>query len=94
MSDGVYGGAVPTGTSVQLTTSWGVNAAYEHHWNPHWQTSIYGAYIATSYNAAANAMLCVSERRAHAIAGHAVATGCDNNWSVWNVGTRTQWNID
>ena len=20
--------------------------------------------------------------------------GCDNDWAVWNVGTRTQWNID
>ena len=36
--------------SIQLTTAWGVNAAYEHHWSPHWQTSVYGGYIATSYN--------------------------------------------
>ena len=47
-----------TGTAPhQLTTSWGVNAAFEHHWNPHWQTSVYGGYVATSYNAAANATL-------------------------------------
>ena len=30
-----------------LTTAWGVNAAYEHFWNKHWQTSIYGGYSAT-----------------------------------------------
>jgi hypothetical protein len=26
-------------------------------------------------------------------AGVAVSS-CDNNWNYWNVGTRTQWNID
>ena len=23
-----------------------------------------------------------------------VANGCDNNWAVWDIGSRTQWNID
>ena len=58
-SDGVFGGTTPTnGTSISLTTAWGVNAAYEHFWNKQWQTSVYGAYTATSYNATANAQLC------------------------------------
>ncbi len=39
---------------IELTTAWGVNAAYEHFWNKRWQTSVYGAYTATSYNTAAN----------------------------------------
>ena len=97
MSDGVYA----NGGSVQLTTSWGVNAAFEHHWNPHWQTSIYGAYVATTYNATANAFLCTQEATAGlgvatnaAMLAGLIAAGCDNNWAVWNVGTRTQWNID
>jgi len=89
MSDGVYA----LGGSVELTTSWGVNAAYEHHWNPHWQTSIYGAYVATSYNSTANATLCLGEGTAAMLGANAVGT-CDNNWAVWNIGTRTQWNID
>jgi len=50
-TDGVYG---PTGSSIELTTAWGVNAAYEHFWTPHWQTSVYGAYTETSYDATAN----------------------------------------
>ncbi len=44
-------------------------------------------------------MLCVAENAATA---HRITPavpqwlmlGCDNNWAVWNVGTRTQWNID
>ena len=102
MSDSVYGGSVAAGTasSVQLTTSWGVNAAFEHHWNPHWQTSVYGGYIATTYNALANAMLCVAENSAVPGPGSTSGTaavgfpGCNNNFSQWNIGTRTQWNID
>ncbi len=35
---------------LELTTAWGVNAAYEHHWNQQWQTSVYGGYIERSYN--------------------------------------------
>jgi hypothetical protein len=71
-----------------LTTAWGLNAAYEHFWSPHWQTSVYGGYSATSYDAVASATLCVIESTAMGVAN------CSNNWSVWNVGTRTQWNLD
>jgi Porin subfamily len=103
MSDGVYGGTLASGTntSVQLTTAWGVNAAYEHFWSKSWQTSVYGGYIATTYNATANAGLCAAEAGTAAqIAagtsplGNVVTGTCNNNWAVWNVGTRTQWNID
>ena len=76
---------------VDLTTAWGVNAAYEHHWNVRWQTSIYGAYLATSYNSTANANLCLHEWGSAAGPG---GLGCDNNWQYWNVGTRTQFNVD
>ena len=57
VSDSVYGA---TG-SVDLTTAWSVNAAYEHFWTKRWQTSVYGGYLATSYNTTANANLCVVE---------------------------------
>jgi hypothetical protein len=100
MSDGIYGGTIAAGnnTSVQLTTAWGVNAAYEHFWNKQWKTSAYGGYAAVTYNSNANAMLCSIEGSGGATgsipAGNLTATnGCDNNWSTWWVGTRTQWNV-
>ena len=34
-SDAVYG---PAGTSLELTTAWGVDASYEHFWSKKWQT--------------------------------------------------------
>ena len=46
LSDCVYGGTLGTATttSCQLTSAWGFNAAYEHHWSPAWQTSAYGGW--------------------------------------------------
>ena len=88
MSDGIYGGTVAgaNASSVQLTTSWGVNAAYEHFWSPHWQTSVYGAYIKTEYNSSANAMICAAVGAGTGSGTTAVANpGCNTNWGVWNI---------
>jgi porin-like protein len=100
LSDGVYGGTnfagAGTGTDIQLTTAWGINAAYEHFWSPRWRTSIHGGYYAVSYNSQANAILCSVQGFGNGtgIGNLAVATaGCDNNWSTWWIGTRTQWNV-
>jgi hypothetical protein len=76
-----------------LTTAWGVNAAYEHFWNKSWQTSVYGGYSALNYDAVASDTLCHMEVGAGRPITAAVGT-CDNNWSLWNIGTRTQWNVD
>jgi hypothetical protein len=105
VTDGVYGGttAGATNTSVDLTTAWGVNAAYEHFWSKAWQTSLYGGYVAYSYNNEANSMLCVAEGVPGGV-GNAAAAGlaawnaagatCNNNFAIITLGSRTQWNID
>jgi hypothetical protein len=98
--DGVFGGALgTTATDVELTTAWNVNAAYEHFWNPRWKTSLYGGYAEVSYSGAANNMLCVVGTNGigsgNGLAGTASLAnpGCDQDWSTWWVGTRTQWNV-
>ena len=98
LSDGVYGGNPVTGTntSMNLTTGWGVNAAYEHFWSPAWRTSVYGGYAAISYNSQANAILCVLEgtQFSNGVGSAAVAgSGCNNNWNLAWIGSRTQWNV-
>ncbi|HEY4142968.1 MAG TPA: porin [Pseudolabrys sp.] len=91
---GSYGFGMPTDavysatTGVQLTTTWTVNAAYEHFWNKSWQTSVYGGYQKTEYNSTANALLCGSQTL---VTGF---TSCNMNFAVWDIGSRTQWNID
>ncbi|MCW5686715.1 MAG: porin [Pseudolabrys sp.] len=94
LSDGVYGGAVGAGaTGVELTKTWGFNAAYEHFWNPAWKTSVYGGYAAVRYNGTANNMLCGGVVGVGLGANAPVVAGCDNNWSTWWLGSRTQWNV-
>jgi hypothetical protein len=96
LSDAVHGGSIGNGdaTSLELTTGWGVNAAYEHFWNPRWRTSVYGGYAAVSYGTLANAMLCSNQGNGTSFGAFAVAgAGCNNDWSTWWVGSRTQWNV-
>jgi len=85
-TDNVYTAA----SGNNLTTTWNVNAAYEHYWNKSWQTSVYGGYAKTEYNATANAALCGMQATQVTI----LTGSCNNNFAVWNIGTRTQWNID
>jgi len=100
VSDCVYGGsaaAVAGETSCQLTTAYGVNAGFEHYWTPAWHQTLYGAYYEVQYNSLANAMLCSAAGAGNGNGGvgtAAVATaGCNNNWSMWGVGTRLQWDV-
>jgi hypothetical protein len=95
LSDAVYVGrlggvGVNAPSDLELTTAWGVNAAYEHFWNPRWRTSLYGGYAAVSYSDNANAIVCGFGNGG---AVGAAADGCDMNWQTWWVGSRTQWNI-
>jgi hypothetical protein len=95
-SDGVYGGSVALGTAsnIELATSWGVNASYEHFWNKQWKTSLWGAYRELSYGGLANAMLCSGLGLGVGSGTAAVATaGCNMDWSMWGIGSRTQWNV-
>ena len=100
LTDAVYGGTLSAGnaTSLQLTTGWGVNAAYDHYWNKAWKTSAYGGYTAVSYNGLGNALLCTGGLMQSGAGGGAGSTsvalnGCNNNFALWFIGSRTQWNV-
>ena len=97
LSDAVYGGTAGVdGSGAELTKTWGFNAAYEHFWNQQWKTSAYGGYAAVRYNDRANAMLCALQGNNAGVGlgtGAVAGLGCDNNWSTWWIGSRTQWNV-
>jgi Porin subfamily len=91
-----------TATGINLTTAWGINAGYEHFWTPRWRTSLYGGYTSVSYNNQANNILCTLQGSGINVSGGLAAgvgvfaqagPGCDNNWTSWWVGSRTQWNV-
>jgi Porin subfamily len=95
LADGVFG----TGTSVELTTVWGVNGFYQHFWNPKWRTSLYGGYVQVNYNSTATALIvpaavCGGTGLAVPATGIVPLAGnsCNPDFSWWQVGTRTQWN--
>jgi hypothetical protein len=109
-TDGVFSNA--TG-EIQLTTSWGINAAYDHLWLPNFRTSLYGSYWRIEYGNNANLAICNAQSNT-AIGGGAglfvnpstatpgsitftpaqIALGqCSNNFNVWTVGSRTQYNF-
>ncbi len=95
-ADCVYGGTLAGGnnTGCQLTTAWGLDVAYEHYWTPQWHQSLVYNAEWVRYNGAANAMLCVAETAGAGVGTAAVATaGCNNNWDIWGVGSRLQWDV-
>jgi hypothetical protein len=95
-SDCVYGGTVAAGTATgcQLTTAYNFNVGYEHYWTPAWHESFVGGSIWESYNSQANNMLCVGEGAGAGAGSLALAApGCSNNWSMWYVGSRLQWDV-
>jgi hypothetical protein len=113
-ADGVYGGTNfnantgntrffnNTGTDINLTTAWLIQASYEHFWTPRWRTSLYGGYTSVSYNNQANNILCTLQGSGINAGGGLAAgvgvfaqagPGCDNNWTSWWIGSRTQWNV-
>ena len=97
LADGVYGGSADYGHWHQHAAdhAWGVNAGYEHFWSPRWRTSLYGGYTNVEYNSQANAILCSLQGDGNGF-GVTLALanpGCDNNWTSWWIGSRTQWNV-
>jgi hypothetical protein len=73
-----FDGIVDATGSLHQTTGWSVTGGYEHHWNPMWKTSLFGAYGEMSYDATATAII----------------TGSAANSAGWNftqVGSRTVW---
>jgi hypothetical protein len=98
-SDCIFGGTVAAGnnTGCQLTTAWGIDVAYEHYWTPQWHQSLVFDGMWEKYGSgtgSANAMLCVGEGLgAGAGTTATAAAGCNNNWSVWGVGSRLQWDV-
>ena len=109
VTDGIFDNFLPNQKQIQLTTAWSVNAGFEHLWNQHWQTSVYGGYTSVSYNGTATFIITSICRHRPCGAPRAVprsrarygrhqrwrrrGNSCSPNFSFWQVGTRTQWNV-
>ena len=88
-SDGIYSGTNRgNGTSIQLTTSYGVRAAFIHNWSPEWQSSLFGSYSKVDYNGVATALYC-GQYAAATVRG--AGFSCNPDFAVSQVGLRTGW---
>jgi Porin subfamily len=103
----IANGIFDTGTAVELTRVWSINAGYQHIWSPKWRTSLYGGYVNIDYNGAAtNIINSHFDAAGKAACGVTALPGantftyinaragnsCNPDWSFWSVGTRTQFN--
>jgi len=92
---GVGGGAV---TQQQLIQTWGMRGGFTHNWDPYWNSSIYGAWAAVSYNDTAKALVCGiggvggSFRGTVAPAGSGAAIAvCNPDYNIGQIGFITRW---
>jgi len=99
--DSIFGtqGTAATTFGQELTTAWIIGGGIEHYWTPAVRTSLYGNYTKFDFNANATAMFCGSPQSpVRTLAGAAPASfaaplaGCNPDFVIWNVGTRTIWN--
>ena len=104
LSDGIVNNM--TG-GVDLTRVDGINAAFDYHWTPKFWTSLYGTWANVKYDDVANASICSVQNLAPGTAGGitapvgiaalggaaAVLPVCSNNWSIWQLGSRWQYNL-
>jgi hypothetical protein len=101
-----FDGIFATGTDVELTTAWSVNAGYQHIWNAKWRTSVYAGFAQITYSDTAKAMINSALPAGNfcnpgAFAGVAgnfagwaplAGNSCNPSYSFWQIGSRTQWN--
>jgi hypothetical protein len=85
--DGVFDG---TG-AVSQTEGFQVNAAFQHFWTPSLRTSIWGGVASLRYPGAAATKFCNGAVSTAAGSVAAVPAGCNPNFSVTQIGTRTIW---
>ncbi len=88
-----------TQSGLQLTKALTVGAAFEHYWTPSLRTSIWGNWNSFDFNATASSMIC----NGNLVGGNGAVgntspilagtqAGCDPDFRVWAIGSRTIWN--
>ncbi len=88
-TDGVYLPAFAGGDgTIHLTEAYGMRGAFNHNWDAHWSSSLFGSYAAVRYDGTAKAGMC-----ANYLAGKAPSTdySCNPDYNVSQLGVITRW---
>lgn len=86
---GVSDSVFVTGAGQELTTTYGFNAGYNHNWDPHWSTGIFGAWAAVRYNNTAKGYICGAFVATLTLSSG--AAGCNPDFNYASVGVNTRW---
>ncbi len=88
-TDGVYlpGFAGGDGT-IHLTEAYGMRGAFNHNWDQHWSSSLFGSYSAVRYDGTAKASMC-----ANYLPGKAPSAdySCNPDFNISQFGVITRW---
>ncbi len=106
-TDAVYFPGAAGTDGLQLTTAWGVRGAFNHNWNPHWQTSLFGGYSSVRYDGGTNDNLlgagttsakgayCAAFAASHGgqalVGNNAGNYTCNPDFNVSQLGVVTRW---
>ena len=81
-ADGVF----VAGSGIDTVKTWGLRGAFNHNWDPYWNTALYGAYAALQYGDAGKLFIC---------GGLAVTQrgilNCNPDFNVAQIGVITRW---
>jgi Porin subfamily len=89
-TDAVYLPAFAGGDgSLHLTESYGIRGAFNHNWDAHWNSSLYGSYSAVRYDGTAKAYICAN----YTTPAKAVSANysCNPDYNVSQLGIVTRW---
>ncbi|WP_128932063.1 porin [Bradyrhizobium zhanjiangense] len=85
ISDSVF----VAGAGQELTRTYGFNAGYNHNWDAHWVSTIFGGFGAVRYNGTAKGYICGAFVANLALSSGLAGCNPDFNYAV--VGTQTSW---
>ncbi|MBN8958838.1 MAG: porin [Rhizobiales bacterium] len=90
-----FDGVFQTGGPVELTEGFQFNAAFQHYWTPALRTSVFGGYSELSFpgttTTGTRGAFCTGTFAAIFVSNPAANAGCNPDFSVTQVGTRTIW---
>jgi hypothetical protein len=79
------------GTQQYLIKTWGMNAGFNHNWDPYWSSGLYGAYAGVRYGSGAKNLICNTSGIGFAVAAGAGVTTCNPDYSISQAGIITRW---
>jgi hypothetical protein len=80
--------------NLHLTEAYGIRGAFNHNWDAHWSSSLFGSYSAVRYDSTAKANYCAvytTSSSSGGLAGKSTDYTCNPDYNVSQLGLVTRW---